>query len=209
MSRNSIFLALRIELDNAITYGTKKNALEIARKGLEQARKHHLPGEVEYFLAQRHIIKDECASAIEHLDKAIGFNPHDGAAYNDRALCMVELGIIDDAIRYFDRGISVEPDYATIYHNKGWLLNNIGRHTEAIRCFRKALELEPDRPVTYDNLADAQRNLGDNKGALESYRKVLALLRPGCCGKIRAQIAKEIRLLESRTRTAWKETELH
>lgn len=200
MNKNSLFLKFRIDLDNAITYGTKKKSLEVAREGLTQARKLKLPGEIEYFLAQRHIIKDECASAIEHLDKAIEYNPKDGAAYNDRALCMVELGIIDKALDYFDKGIEVEPDYATIYHNKGWLLNNIGRHTEAIKCFRKALELEPDRAVTYDNLADAQRQLSDLKGALASYRKVLELLKPGSCLKIRKEIAKQIRSIEQRLR---------
>lgn len=196
MSANRIFLKLRIQLDNAITYGTKKRARKIARQGLKRARAEREPAEVEYFLAQRHIINEEFASAIEHLDKAIALNPKDGAAYNDRGLCMVELGIIDGAMRYFDQGIAAEPDYATVYHNKGWLLNNIGRHSEAIKCLRRALELEPDRPVTYDNLADAQRNLGDYRGALESYRKVLSMLEPGCCGEIRSAIKKEIRTLE-------------
>jgi tetratricopeptide (TPR) repeat protein len=209
MSKNSILLKLRIELDKAITYGTKRQALSAAAKGLAQARKKGLPGEVEYFLAQRDIIREEFAAAIEHLDKAIQLNPKDGAAYNDRALCMVELGIIDEAMRYFDKGIALEPDYATIYHNKGWLLNHIGRHTEAIRCFNKALELEPDRAVTYDNLADAQRNLGEYNAALASYRKVLELLKPGSCRKIRAAIKKEIRALEGRLRVRKRETEHH
>jgi tetratricopeptide (TPR) repeat protein len=209
MDTNSIFLKLRIALDNAITYGSKKRALELARQGLAQARRQQIHGEVEYFLAQRHIIKEEFAGAIEHLDKAITLNPHDGAAYNDRALCMVELGIIDEAMRYFDKGIEVEPDYATIYHNKGWLLNNIGRHTEAIGCFRTALRLDPDRPVTYDNLADAERNLGHYAAALESYRRVLAMLEPGRCRKIRAQIGKEIRILESELRPKRPDTRSH
>jgi tetratricopeptide (TPR) repeat protein len=200
MNNNENFLKLRIELDNAITYGSKKRAIEIARQGLVLARTQQVPGEVEYFLAQRHIVKEKFASAIEHLDKAIKLNPRDGAAYNDRALCMVELGIIDEALRYFDKGIEVEPDYATVYHNKGWLLNHIGRHTEAISCFRTALELDPVRAVTYDNLADAQHNLGNYTAALASYRKVLELLAPGCCREIRAQIAKEIRILERKLR---------
>lgn len=188
-------------MDNAITYGTRKQALAAARRGLEAARGKHAEGEIEYFLAQRHIVREEFASAIEHLDRAIRVNPDDGAAYNDRALCMVELGIIDEAMRFFDKGIEVEPDYATIYHNKGWLLNNIGRHTEAIRCFRAALALEPGRAVTYDNLADAQRNLGDYDGALESYRMVLKLLKPGCCRRIRAAVKREIIALERRERS--------
>jgi tetratricopeptide (TPR) repeat protein len=196
MSKHALFPGLRKKLDDAITYGTKKASLVLAREGLRKAKAAKSAGETEYFKAQLHIIKNNFATAIEHLDLAIRHNPADGAAYNDRALCMIELGIIDDAIPFFDLGIGVEPDYATIYHNKGWLLNNIGRHTEAIICFNKALKLESGRAVTYDNLADAQMNLGDKKGALESYRKVLRLLKPHEVPNIRKQICERIKSLQ-------------
>jgi tetratricopeptide (TPR) repeat protein len=196
MSKHALFPVLRKKLDDAITYGTKKEALALAREGLRKAKLAKSAGETEYFKAQLHIIKNNFATAIGHLDLAIAHNPADGAAFNDRALCMVELGIIDEAFSFFDRGIAVEPDYATIYHNKGWLLNNIGRHTEAIRCLRKALELEPGRAVTYDNLADAQMNLGNRAGALESYRKVLRLLKPRECPGIRKQICERIKSMQ-------------
>lgn len=199
MSKHAFLPDLRKELDDAITYGTRKASMEIARKGLRLAQEAEQPGEIEYFKAQIQIIRKNFTAAIEHCDRAIELNPHDGAAFNDRALCMIELGIIDDAIPFFDRGIAVEPDYATIYHNKGWLLNNIGRHTEAIRCFYKALELEPGRAVTYDNLADAQQALGDRQGALASYRKVLELLKPGECPGIRKQIQTRIESIERGT----------
>jgi tetratricopeptide (TPR) repeat protein len=188
MSKHTRYPALRKELDDAITYGTQKVSLALAHKGLRMAKAADVSGEIEYFKAQIQMIKKNFATAIEYCDRAIEFNPYDGAAFNDRALCMIELGIIDEALTFFDRGIAVEPDYATIYHNKGWLLNNIGRHTEAIRCFHKALELEPGRAVTYDNLADAQASLGDRQGAIVSYRKVLELLKPGECRSIRKQI---------------------
>ncbi|MDD5167076.1 MAG: tetratricopeptide repeat protein, partial [Candidatus Omnitrophica bacterium] len=126
------FSGLRAKLDEAITYGTHKEALKLAREGLSDARSKALLGEIEYFKGQLDLLKGNFTSAIEHFDLAVKHNPADGAAYNDRALCMVELGVIDEAFYYFDKGIEVEPDYATIYHNKGWLLNNIGRHSEAI-----------------------------------------------------------------------------
>jgi tetratricopeptide (TPR) repeat protein len=196
MSKISGFAELRRELDDAITYGTKKEALTLAARGLKAAKERKSDGETEYFLAQKYIIRGECAMAIPHLDAAIVYNPQDGAAYNDRALCMVGLGIIDEAFRYFDEGIRVEPDYATIHHNKGWLLNNIGRHSEAVGCFREALALEPGRAVTYDNLADALYNLSDPEGALAAYRRVLELLERGRCRNIRRQVEKRVKELE-------------
>jgi len=188
---------LRLELDEAITYGTHREAVKLAKQGLKQVQEEGLQGEAEYFRGQIELLNKNFTTAIEHFDAAIKHNPNDGAAYNDRALCMVELGIIDKAFYYFDKGIEVEPDYATIYHNKGWLLNNIGRHNEAIECFKKALGLEPGRAVTYDNLADALFNLSDYQGALDAYRKVLKLLKPGCCLGIRKQIAARIKSIET------------
>jgi tetratricopeptide (TPR) repeat protein len=198
MSKNSDLVSLRHELDQAITYGTKKQASALARQGLRCAKAQGLPGEIEYFSGQIALLRGNFVTAIEHFDAAVGHNHKDGAAYNDRALCMVELGIIDEAFAFFDKGIAVEPDYATVYHNKGWLLNNIGRHTEAIACFCTALELEPDRAVTYDNLADAYLNLGDLPASVAAYRKVLELLSPGRCRQIRAQIIAKLKEIEKK-----------
>lgn len=198
MSRKGNLSDLRIRLDAAITYGTHREALRLARQGLREAQDKGLPGEIEYFKGQIEPLNKNFTTAIEHFDAAIKYNPNDGAAYNDRALRMVELGIIAEAFFYFDKGIEVEPDYAAIYHNKGWLLNNIGRHSEAIECFKKALSLEPNRAVTYDNLADALFNLSDYQGALKAYKKVLELLKPGCCRSIRRQIIRQIKVIESK-----------
>jgi len=198
MSKNGFLCRLRQELDDEITYGQKRKALKLARQGLKEAKAQDLAGESEYFKGQLAMLKDNFSQAIKHFDAAIKYNPKDGAAYNDRALSMVELGIIDPALSYFDQGIQVEPDYANVYHNKGWLLNNIGRHNEAIACFKKALQLEPNRPVTYDNLADALFNLGDYQGAEEAYNKVLLLLRPGGLPGIRKQIQARIKSIRKK-----------
>ncbi|MBU1125785.1 MAG: tetratricopeptide repeat protein [Candidatus Omnitrophica bacterium] len=196
MSTDTPLLELRIKLDEAITYGSRRAALSLARRGVRDAQERDLQGEAEYFKGQVDLLQSRFTRAIEHFDAAIRHNPADGASYNDRALCMVELGIIDDSLAYFDKGIEVEPDYATVYHNKGWLLNNIGRHTEAIACFRKALSLEPRRAVTYDNLADALWNCGDFAGARQAYIKVIAFLPPRRCMEIRKEIMHKIKQIE-------------
>ncbi|MFA5157256.1 MAG: tetratricopeptide repeat protein [Candidatus Omnitrophota bacterium] len=198
-------LAARIRLDNAITYGSKREARALAAKFLKEAIKKAMPGEVEYFKGQVEMLKGNLVTAIEHFDAAVKHNPKDGAAYNDRGLCMVDLGIIDEAFVYFDKGIEVEPDYATIYHNKGWLLNNIGRHSEAIVYFKKALSLQPGRAVTYDNLADAYFNLYDYAAALEAYKQVLKLLKPRSCPGISKQIKERIRLIAEKIKNAHKD----
>jgi len=186
---------LRVELDEAITYGRFRVARSLVRRGLSGARDQELLGELEYFKGQENILDEDYVGALKHFDKAIEYNPKDGASFNDRALCMMELGMIDDAFSYFNKGIKVEPDYATIYHNKGWLLNKIGRHAEAIDYFNKALELEPGRAVTYENLGDALANLGDYKDSIKAYSQAIKALKPRY-SNIKRQLISQVKKIE-------------
>ncbi|MBF0122668.1 MAG: tetratricopeptide repeat protein [Candidatus Omnitrophica bacterium] len=188
------FTQIRRDVDEAITFNDRLKAKALAAEGLRQAQEKECLGEVMYFQAQLKIIEENFLEAICYLDQAIGYNSSDGAAFNDKALCLVELGMIDGVEELFNEGIDVEPDYATIHHNKGWFLNNLGRHREALGCFEKALKLEPGRVVTYENMADAYENIGLMAEALKSYKKALALMR--LSGPIRNQIEREIRRLE-------------
>jgi len=190
-----IFTSLRRRLDEAITFGAFDKARLLIEGGLRLAHKKELLGEIMYFKAQERIIDGDFSGAIQFLDKAIKYNPQDGAAYNDRALCMVEQGIIDASFDYFDRGIEVEPDYATIYHNKGWLLNKLGHHRESLKYFRKALEIEPGRAVTYENMADAYNHIGCQQQALDTYQQALGLLSDSC-DEIKGQIYKQIKKIQ-------------
>ncbi|MCA9400029.1 MAG: tetratricopeptide repeat protein [Candidatus Omnitrophica bacterium] len=175
---NKRFSDLRRELDEAITYADFEVAYEVAERGLDLAHRAEDIGEIKYFAAQFAIIEEDYLKAIEMLDDAIKYNPHDGAAYNDRALCMVDLGMFEEAIKYFNLGIIAEPDFATIYHNKGWLLNKLGQYDDALKCFETALELEPKRAVTYENMGDVYLNLNQKSQAICSFQKALKVLDP-------------------------------
>src|SRR3989338_7053055 len=134
MTKPVDFQKFRILIDEAITYDNLPQARQLAQEALEAAsRTEHLAQRM-YFTAQLLIIEEDFTQALKFLDLAIQYNPNDGAAYNDRALCMVEMGRLDEALDYFDRGIAVEKDFATIHHNKGWLLNQLGQHSQALDC---------------------------------------------------------------------------
>ncbi len=187
---------LRQKLDEEITYGTEDSAVNLARKGLNISKDKGFLGEQEYFKGQIELLTENFLKAIQHFDKAIRYDNYDGAAYNDRALCMVELGFIDKAFCDFNKGIEVEPDFATIYHNKGWLLNKVGLHSEAIKYFKKTLILDPDRAVTYENLADANINKGNYEEAHNYYIKALNHLNSNC-ESIREQLFDQINYLKN------------
>ena len=188
-----IYTELRRQLDHAITFGEMVRARAIADIGLERSTEDEDLGEIMYFRAQHAILEEDYPEAIRCLDEAIRYNPKDGAAFNDRALCRIDSGgSLMAALADFDQGIAVEPDYATIYHNKGWYLNQLGRSEEAIAYLHKALELEPERAVTYENLADVYFRLGEKDAARQAYQKSLELLEdsyPDIREQIHAKIA--------------------
>ncbi len=185
---------LRHLLDEAITYGDLSAAKKLVAEGLRIAQEWDWSSEIAYFKAQREIIEGNDRDAMIYLDLAIKHNPCDGAAYNDRALCMIELGMVQEAFLYFDKGIASEPDYANIYHNKGWLLNQLGQHQEALPFFEKALALEPDRAVTFENLADTYIHLKEVQKAISALRKAAQLLTLSQL-KIKEQIDAKIEIL--------------
>jgi len=188
------FTQLRRSIDKAITFNNLSQAERLALEGLNKAQEMEILGEQMFFRAQLEIIDERFAEAIRYLDQAIQYNPKDGAAFNDRALCMIELGAIEGVLQYFDRGIEVEPDYETIYHNKGWFLFYLGQHQEALTLLKKALELDADRAVTYENLANVYENLGMPDEAVVAYRQALCLLDPSLEDFIK-QIKMEIQRL--------------
>src|SRR3989338_887512 len=189
------FSKLRRELDEAITFADFDAARQLAQRGLTAAQIQEDLGEINYFRAQQFIIDEHYKEAIEYLKLCLKYNSLDGAAYNDLALCAIEIGeSAAAALNYFDKGIEVEPDYSSIYHNKGWYLNKLGRSQEAIPYLKKALELEPDRAVTYENLADAYFKLGASLEAVKIYRKALSLLGSSH-EEIKEQIEAKIKML--------------
>jgi len=189
------FSQLRKELDDAITFAEFEKAEQLADQGLNYAHLQENLGEIMYFKAQHAILDENFALAIRFLKQAVEYNPFDGAAYNDMALCHIENGgSMFETMAYFDKGIEVEPDYATVYHNKGWFLNQIGRPQEAIAYLNKALQIEPDRAVTYENLADVYLKLGETTRAIESYQISLRLLDQSY-PEIQKQITEKIKTL--------------
>ena len=189
------FTRLRRQIDAAITWNDLDEARRRIAEGLGLAQARECPGELMYFRAQAAIVDGDFNGAVGLLERALAFNPLDGAAYNDIALCLVEQGRIDGVLEIFDKGLAVEPDYATIHHNKGWLLNKIGRPSEALECFEQALSLEPRRVVTWENMANAYEEQGRLSEALEAYRRALAFFDGPATG-IREQLEAEVARLE-------------
>jgi Flp pilus assembly protein TadD len=185
----------RRALDCDITYFHFKKAQKRIGKCLKAARESGDIFFLNYFQAQKEILRENFRLAIYFIDKALLQRPGDGCAYNDRALCLAELGRPAAALDWFNFGIKRDVNCVALYHNKGWLLNSLGRHGQAIVCFHKVLELDPQRPEALYSLADSYCQRGETARARAYFKKVLKLLH-GKSAYMRGNTEKRIKTLE-------------
>ncbi len=170
----------RLILDREITFFHFRRAKRLIQRALKEAYRQKELFFFFYFLAQRYILKEDFPKALKYLELCLRFKGDDACSYNDKAICLAELGRYTEALDCFNQGLRLCPGQAFLYHNKGWLLNLLGRHKEAVLCFKKALEIEPYRPEALYSLADSYLALGENLLAKRYFKKALLQLKGKC-----------------------------
>lgn len=188
----------RGKLDRAITFFHFRRAKKIILRALREARRRQEWFYIYYFTAQHYIINEKFREAIKYLDKALRLRPRDGYTYNDKAICLAELGEYDVALECFNQGIKKDRDCPSLYHNKGWLLNFLGENRKAVLCFRKALELEENRPESLYSLGDSYCNLGRFEEAKRYFQKTAEIVK-GRSSYLYREVKKRIKGINRKT----------
>ena len=186
------FYRERRELDREITFFHFKRASRKVAKCLREAKATNNEFFLYYFKGQEGILEENFESAIKYFNRALEIRPKDGCTYNDKALCLVELGKQNKALECFNEGIRKDRDCASLYHNKGWLLHTLGRYREALLCFQKALELEADRVESIFSLADTYLKLGNTRKARKLLESALSHLK-GKSSYVRKEALKRLK----------------
>ncbi|MCM8825980.1 MAG: tetratricopeptide repeat protein [Candidatus Omnitrophica bacterium] len=167
----------RRRLDREITYFHFKKANRLLIKLIRLAKKHNELFFINYFTGQKYMLNEDFNKAIEFFNRALRVRPNDGCTYNDKAICLAELGYLEEAIACFDEGLRRDRNSLVLYHNKGWLLNLLGNYKDAIMCFKKVLEIEPNRPESLYSLADTYFNIGDYRLASVYFKRAFQEIR--------------------------------
>ncbi|MFA5008115.1 MAG: tetratricopeptide repeat protein [Candidatus Omnitrophota bacterium] len=151
---------------------------------------------LSYFTAQKFIIRRDFEKAIKYLNLCIKLRSNDGCSYNDKAICLAELGKYEQALAVFDKGLRLSKDCASLYHNKGWLLNTLGRFKESLIYFKKALELETSRVEAIFSLGDSYLKMGDIQKAKKYFTSALSEIK-GKSAYVYKEIKKRLNSLSS------------
>ena len=109
--------------------------------------------------------------------KALALNPNYATAHHWYALCLADLGQIDDAIGEIEKAAAVDPLSPAIYADYAGILNDAGRSQEAITQIRKALEIDPDFPFAHHIYAEIHLALGNPAAAIAEATRSFELGR--------------------------------
>lgn len=161
-------------LDREITFFHFEKAKRKITKCIKESAAANDIFFLAYFTAQKFIIRRDYERAIRYLNLCIKLRLNDGCSYNDKAICLAELGKYEQAMVVFDEGIKVSRDCASLYHNKGWLLNKLGKFKQSVIYFKKALEFESGRVEATFSLGDSYLKMGDTQKAKKYFISALS-----------------------------------
>ena len=192
---------IREELDKALTFLDYENAFHLIKEGLRYAQLSQNLFYEYFFYSQLAILNEDFEEAIKYLDKALKINPYDEHCYNDKALCLADLGNTEEALRCIEEGLKKCPDSKMLYQNRGWILLQKGDYQKAILNLKKSLEFDDTYSVAWANLAECLKHEADFKTALKYYKKSLSLIPKkykDLIKEIKDQISKISKVIERR-----------
>lgn len=111
--------------------------------------------------------------AIPLLEKAIGIDPEDKAAFNNLGRALIELGRYEEALEPLRRQTEINPEDRWAFNNLGRAMNALGRYEEALEPLRRQLEINSEDKWAHMHLGRALAELGDLEAAWASFERHL------------------------------------
>ena len=152
-------------------------ALREYRLALERGEDRQL---VRQAMAEVHLVRHDLPASLALYEDLVQATPGAAKLWNERGVCLHQLGRRDEALASYRRGIDAEPAYALSYNNLGVALAAAGTMDEAVDAFRDALRRRPELSHARLNLALLLSQLRRHQLSLEAYRQALDLAPTSC-----------------------------
>ncbi len=91
--------------------------------------------------------------ALKINERVINLQPVDHEAYNNYALSLKDLNLIEDSINAFRKSIDINPAYSDAYYNLSNVLEDKGSINESIDLNKKAIALGSKNPQVFIRLS--------------------------------------------------------
>jgi tetratricopeptide (TPR) repeat protein len=109
------------------------------------------------------------------IQRAVGINPDNAAAYSNLGLALRKLDKLDEAIASYGRALALQPDNLQALNNRGSALRDLKRYHDALQSYDRALSIQPDYLDALKNRGALLLDLGRYDDALLSYDRALAI----------------------------------
>jgi len=112
-------------------------------------------------------LRQEGPAAMEPVvRRLIDIHPADGWARRELALCLSDLGRLDEAFAELDVAYSLEPTNPSYFCIRGQLCERAGQRQEARKAYREAIRLSVDTDFAINRLMDISEGDAERREAL-------------------------------------------
>ena len=94
--------------------------------------------------------------AILALERALELNPNFAIAYMWYAICLGELGRVEEAERVYSQGLELDPLSVVMRNNRAWNLDALGRFEDMRAELERIIEIDPDFWMGYASMGGYQ-----------------------------------------------------
>lgn len=122
--------------------------------------------------------------AIAHFNRAIEIDPSLSHVWNERGLCLKDLGKYEDALRSYEHAIELAPneeeflyDYGEMLETMGILLRQRKFLEPAIRTFVKVTEINPNNASAWNHLGICIKESGNEEESRQAFERSRAIIR--------------------------------
>lgn len=137
-------------------------------EGLTVAMRHQLRGRA---CLRQH----DWLSAHDHLEMAIGADPHSADALLCLGMASYELGLFEKAVDCYRRCIVIQPNGGVQWMKLGAAHGMLQHHAEAIACLERAVLLSPNDADCLHSAGVVFGSFGNDELALDYVRKAQAV----------------------------------
>jgi tetratricopeptide (TPR) repeat protein len=113
--------------------------------------------------------------ALKDLDKYIGENPDDPAAFYRRGQLYGMMNDFPSAIKDFDKSLRLHPKDAEALNNRCWAHAMVGDSQAALKDCNEALQLRPDYADALDSRGFVKLKIGEPSSAIADYDAALQI----------------------------------
>ena len=139
----------------------------------------------EYRTAVRLYYREgNCAEALGHFDRALEIDPARSAIWNDRGLCLKDMGKFEEAKKSFERALEIDPrdeeflfDYGEVLETIGVLSRNRKILDLAISSFATVTEINPNNASAWNHLGICIKETGRDEEARQAFERSRSITR--------------------------------